>query len=56
MSEKICPDCGHSLEDNEHGFDQNDFEYDSETGKFIYLGSCAYCKECNPALNNKDTK
>lgn len=50
-----CPDCGHSLENNSHGFDQNDgyLEDDpmSESGyKLIHSGRCTYCKECNPRL------
>ena len=58
-NESVCPDCGHSLVDNNHGPDQNDYEYDMENDTFIYVGSCTYCKYCNPALtpieaNNKE--
>ena len=42
----VCPECGHSLKDNKHEPDQNDFEYDSPSGKAVYLGSCTYCKVC----------
>jgi hypothetical protein len=42
----ICPDCGHSLIDNAHGPDQNDYEYIPETQRVEYSGSCTYCKEC----------
>jgi hypothetical protein len=41
-----CPNCGHSLTDNNHGPDQNDFEYDFENDTLIHRGSCTYCKEC----------
>jgi hypothetical protein len=38
---EVCPDCGHSLKDNQHGPDQNDFDH---TGK--HLGYCTYCRYC----------
>lgn len=40
-----CDICGHSLEDNPHGFDQND-GYIDEEGKLILYGTCTYCKVC----------
>lgn len=43
--DKLCSDCGHSLRDNNHGPDQNDYGMD-DFGKIKYLGSCTYCKEC----------
>ena len=46
VSDGTCPDCGHSLKDNEHGPDQNDYDYEPETGKTVHMGSCTYCKEC----------
>lgn len=51
--DNVCPDCGHSLVNNEHGPDQNDFDLDGD--KLVYLGSCTYCKECQrlAASNNK---
>lgn len=39
-----CKSCGHSLKDNDHGPDQNDFEMDGD--KCFYVGSCTYCKAC----------
>src|SRR5579859_2558397 len=41
-----CELCGHSLEDNEHGFDQGDAEMDGD--ELIHSGRCTYCRECNP--------
>lgn len=35
-----CEWCGHSLDNNSHGVDQNDF---SGT---VYLGKCTYCNQC----------
>lgn len=46
----LCPDCKHSLENNLHGFDQNDWTIDETGTKLVYLGSCTYCKICNPRL------
>lgn len=43
----ICSLCQHSMENNIHGFDQNDY-YEDEHGEFKHTGSCTYCKECNP--------
>lgn len=48
MSDQTCPHCKHSLEDNKHGFDQNDAWMDGD--ELIHSGSCTYCKECNPRL------
>ncbi len=45
----VCPDCKHLLENNPHGFDQNDgwLEWDSDgEPKLIHSGRCTYCKEC----------
>ena len=47
--EKICNLCNHSLENNLHGFDQNDY-YEDADGNFKHRGRCTYCKECNPRL------
>ena len=35
-----CSYCGHGLEGNSHGVDQNDFNGEE------YRGYCIYCKEC----------
>jgi hypothetical protein len=43
-----CPDCGHSLENNLHGFDQNDAWIEDD--KLIHSGHCTYCRECNPGI------
>lgn len=37
----VCNYCNHSLKDNSHGVDQNDFD------GTIYRGKCTYCKECH---------
>lgn len=44
----ICTLCSHSLENNDHGFDQNDFYFDGD--KLIHVGRCTYCIECNSKL------
>ena len=44
-----CSLCGHSLENNQHGLDQNDSEL-SDKGELRHSGSCTYCKECNPSM------
>lgn len=44
----ICISCGHSLDDNNHGFDQNDGYLDGD--KLVHSGSCTYCRDCNPIL------
>lgn len=51
--EGICSLCHHSLENNPHGFDQNDAHID-KTGKMTHSGQCTYCKECrlNPSPIN----
>lgn len=46
-----CPDCGHTLENNQHGFDQNDAHMEGD--KLIHHGRCTYCKFCNPNLMNQ---
>jgi hypothetical protein len=43
-----CPDCGHLLKDNLHGFDQNDAWMDGD--KLVHSGHCTYCRECNPRI------
>ena len=49
-----CNLCGHSLTDNEHGFDQNDAWMDGE--KLVHSGLCTYCKACQsmPAQEIKE--
>lgn len=47
-SKKQCPYCKHSMENNLHGLDQNDLEMVEEEA--VYVGSCTYCKVCNPIL------
>ncbi|MFA5153515.1 MAG: hypothetical protein WC554_13205 [Clostridia bacterium] len=49
----ICPDCGHSLKNNSHGPDQNDYYYDSNDDRIKYVGSCTYCNVCFPRENKK---
>lgn len=41
-----CTLCGHSLIDNEHGFDQNDAWMEGD--KLVHSGRCTYCKICSP--------
>lgn len=43
-----CNGCGHSLENNMHGFDQNDGWLDGD--RLVHSGRCTYCKICNPAI------
>ena len=43
--DEVCPDCGHSLKDNRHGPDQNDYVM-AENGSYHHSGHCTYCKEC----------
>lgn len=50
---KTCPDCGHTLEGNNHGPDQNDFFYNPITGKHEHSGVCTYCIYCNDKLMNR---
>lgn len=45
---RLCPLCGHSLEDNQHGFDQNDASMDGD--KLVHCGRCTYCRVCNPGI------
>ncbi len=40
LSAGFCPYCHHSLKDNGHGVDQNDFS------GVQYLSTCMYCKQC----------
>ncbi len=47
-NERICAACGHSLTDNLHGPDQNDYEWHGE--ELVHTGRCTYCAECNPRL------
>lgn len=44
---RTCPDCGHTLHENEHGIDQNDVIVDGEDN-LVHSGKCTYCKICNP--------
>jgi hypothetical protein len=44
-NKKTCNLCGHSLKNNNHGGDQNDF-YINENNELIYRGKCTYCKIC----------
>lgn len=55
MKENVCSNCGHSLENNLHGPDQNDFYYDAEKDEYVACGSCTYCRECNPKLKAAET-
>lgn len=41
----ICNLCGHSLDGNAHGFDQNDADIDDD-GNLFHSGRCTYCKKC----------
>jgi len=50
----FCPDCGHSLEDNNHGPDQNDYDYDVQLDRIFYSGSCTYCKICQKLSVDKN--
>lgn len=47
-----CDLCGHSLEGNSHGLDQNDFEWDND-GNMFHTGRCTYCRICNPRIFEK---
>ncbi len=49
--QETCKSCGHSLHDNSHGPDQNDFIYDSKLDKWIHRGVCTYCKLCRGVRN-----
>jgi hypothetical protein len=49
----ICLDCGHSLINNVHGPDQNDYIYYKETDEYIHSGHCTYCKECQKEINEE---
>lgn len=40
-----CKLCGHSLDGNAHGFDQNDADIDDD-GNLVHSGRCTYCKKC----------
>jgi hypothetical protein len=46
---KSCPFCGHLLENNDHGLDQNDATL-NELYEFVHSGSCTYCRVCNPEI------
>lgn len=43
---EFCESCGHSMEGNAHGFDQNDAYMDGD--KLIHSGKCTYCIVCFP--------
>lgn len=47
IPEPICELCGHSLIDNDHGFDQNDWGMVGDD--VVYAGQCTYCKVCRSA-------
>lgn len=50
-----CNLCNHTLENNNHGFDQNDAWLEGD--KLIHSGKCTYCIYCNPRLKElKDAK
>lgn len=51
---KVCVLCHHSLEDNQHGFDQNDAEVAGE--QLVHSGTCTYCKICNPRMRPQEPK
>ena len=44
LKPKVCDLCGHPLENNSHGFDQNDAYMDGD--KLVHSGHCTYCKYC----------
>ena len=44
----ICGLCGHSLENNIHGFDQNDAHMEGD--KLVHHGTRTYCRKCNPGI------
>jgi hypothetical protein len=46
-----CELCGHFLEGNSHGFDQNDAVMDGDV--LVHSGHCTYCKVCNPRIFEK---
>lgn len=48
FKQEFCDMCGHSLTNNNHGFDQNDGHMDGE--KLVHSGSCTYCRICNPEI------
>ena len=53
----VCGDCGHSIDANPHGFDQNDFVWSHEANDYVHRGACTYCRECNPEIfKQKETK
>jgi hypothetical protein len=47
MTKMLCPNCNHTLEDNNHGCDQNDFYYDPKEDTYKHSGKCTYCIYCN---------
>jgi hypothetical protein len=55
--DKICEFCNHTLEDNNHGPDQNDFCINDKS-ELIYKGKCTYCKFCREEFlkENKNEK
>jgi hypothetical protein len=54
-SVEVCRDCGHSLENNLHGFDQNDAWLDDQD-HLVHSGHCTYCRFCNPRIFEKEKK
>lgn len=53
-AEPVCRDCGHSMVNNSHGFDQNDGWLDETETKIIHSGRCTYCRVCNPPRPQPD--
>ncbi len=51
---EMCNLCHHSLENNSHGFDQNDAWM--EGYKLVHSGFCSYCKICYPTEKTKNTR
>ena len=43
-----CQSCNHTLQDNQHGLDQDDFGMVGDV--YEYLGRCKYCKFCREEL------
>lgn len=46
-----CELCHHTLLNNLHGINQNDFYYNTTWNEFKHKGSCSYCRECFPLPN-----
>lgn len=48
MENKTCPDCNHSLMNNSHGFDQDDYYWNADEDTYKHKDSCKYCNVCYP--------